>query len=228
MQRQHKFDHLLGTKHNFLTIRGFAFRENRKGSSHTGQWRAIAVCDCGEERSATPSDIISGRAKTCGKTGCAHFHAIRAANGKKAGFTGYKEIYGCRWAAWRLGAEKRGIPFEISIEEAWNLFEAQGRKCAVTGLPITFGNSWNRKFTASPDRKDSSLPYTKDNIQWVHKRVNLMKSDLSIDELMFWAKAICGHPAVDLKEISVYEREVKGAKSWKKTSRAKGTSPNPT
>ena len=33
--------------------------------------------------------------------------------------------------------------------------------------------------TASLDRKNSSLDYTKDNIQWVHKDVNYMKMSLS-------------------------------------------------
>jgi len=33
--------------------------------------------------------------------------------------------------------------------------------------------------TASIDRKNSDLGYTKENIQWVHKDVNYMKMNLS-------------------------------------------------
>ena len=39
------------------------------------------------------------------------------------------------------------------------------------------------------DNKDS-LGYTKENFQWVHKRVNRLKNILSDDELLFWCRKI--------------------------------------
>jgi hypothetical protein len=218
-KRQHKFEHLRGTKHSHLTIEDFAFRPSIS-KSHTGQWVTISRCECGNERRATPADVIAGRAKTCGKLGCEFFHKIRAENGKKAGFTGHEEIYGCRWAAWRLGAESRNIPFNITIEEAWAKYIEQNKCCAITGLPIAFGNSWNRKFTASLDRIDSSDHYHLENIQWVHKRINLMKSNMTGEELEFWCRAVLKQ--VDESELSRYEREVRSAKNWKKSKRDKG------
>lgn len=46
------------------------------------------------------------------------------------------------------------------------------------------------KGTASPDRIDSSLGYTKDNVQWVHKDVNTIKWDLSHDRFVKLCKTI--------------------------------------
>ena len=62
----------------------------------------------------------------------------------------------------------------ISIQEAWEIYIKQDRKCALSGVPIVFTTN-NDKYwiqTASPDRIDSSLHYTEDNFQWVHKRIN--------------------------------------------------------
>jgi len=44
--------------------------------------------------------------------------------------------------------------------------------------------------TASLDRIDSSIGYIKSNIQWVHKRVNLIKSDMDQKDLLYWCSLI--------------------------------------
>lgn len=65
------------------------------------------------------------------------------------------------------------------MEDLWNLFEKQERKCAMTGLGLTLRGYGKPPGTASVDRIDSSKGYTKDNIQWVHKDVNKMKMDFT-------------------------------------------------
>jgi hypothetical protein len=82
------------------------------------------------------------------------------------------------------GARKRGIDWKIAIEDAWDLFVAQNGKCALTGVPIEFGEGFNDPFTASLDRKDSTIGYTLVNVQWVHKTVNKMKQNLSEEEFI--------------------------------------------
>lgn len=49
--------------------------------------------------------------------------------------------------------------------------------------------------TASIDRIDSSKGYTKDNIQWVHKNVNIMKMDQTMDQFLYICKKIVDHQA---------------------------------
>ena len=44
--------------------------------------------------------------------------------------------------------------------------------------------------TASLDRIDSSKGYQPGNVWWVHKRVNRLKNDFSMDELLYWSRAI--------------------------------------
>jgi hypothetical protein len=53
------------------------------------------------------------------------------------------------------------------------MFEKYDGYCALSGWEISM--DWERP-TASLDRINSSLGYTKDNIQWVHSMVNMTKN----------------------------------------------------
>lgn len=85
-------------------------------------------------------------------------------------------------------AKKRNIPFNITIEDMAKLYDKQGGRCVLSGMPITFGKY--KYATASIDRKDSSKGYTVDNIQWVHKSINAMKSNLSDERFVELCKAV--------------------------------------
>ena len=95
------------------------------------------------------------------------------------------EISGRYWGLVKKNARKRSIEFNITKEEAWEIFLKQNKRCIYTGLKITHSRYLCRKNgkdiyylgTASIDRKDSSLGYVKGNIQWVHKDVNALKSN---------------------------------------------------
>ncbi len=77
----------------------------------------------------------------------------------------------------RLEAETRGLPFAITMLDAWTKFEEQRGRCALTGWPLELGLSSKAKSTqtASLDRIDSLEGYTPGNIQWVHKDLNQVK-----------------------------------------------------
>ncbi len=103
-------------------------------------------------------------------------------------WSGYGEITGSHWGTIRGGAAVRTLVFEISIQEAWDLFLKQDRKCTLTGWPLVMGGYKTR--TASLDRIDSSVGYTSDNIQWLHKTVNIAKQSLSDQEFVTLCRAV--------------------------------------
>jgi len=109
-------------------------------------------------------------------------------------YTGYKEIQGSYWALVKGGAKKRNLVFEISKEYAWDVFIKQDRKCIYTGFEIYLSrnNLEHRmgEYTASIDRIDSSRGYVENNIQWVHKRVNIMKGNMSEQEFLNFCEAV--------------------------------------
>lgn len=178
---------VIGSRFGALVVTGFEHSEKSK------LWYATVLCDCGNSSKETLRKLEKAKRLTCGVPGCPQFHAIRQKHGKLAAFTGFGEIYGSRWAGWRIGAEKRGLTFEVTVEEGWGLFEEQQRRCALSGIELTFGNSINRNITASLDRIDSSKGYSLGNVQWVHKRINLMKSSLSDEEFRAWCHRVTMH-----------------------------------
>ena len=72
-------------------------------------------------------------------------------------------------------AKQRDYEFSITIDYIWDIYIAQDKVCALSGVPIDF------KGTASLDRIDNSRGYVRENIQIVHKDVNYMKYIYSQD-----------------------------------------------
>lgn len=93
---------------------------------------------------------------------------------------GYKDIPGKIFSKLKRGAKHRNLCFEITIEDIQEQFEKQNKSCAFSGISLIFGH------TASVDRIDSREGYTKDNIQIVHKQLNMIKRDTPNDEFINW------------------------------------------
>lgn len=104
---------------------------------------------------------------------------------------GCGELSQTRYSGFRSNAKTRKIVFDVSIEELWELFLQQNRKCALSGIEIGFFSS--NSASASLDRKDSSRPYTIDNVWWVHSDVNFGKQSLSNEEFIAMCTRVANH-----------------------------------
>jgi hypothetical protein len=89
----------------------------------------------------------------------------------------------------RIGAELRGIPFEIAAEDVARWHAEQGGRCVVSGLEIGW-QEVGSGHTASIDRIDSSLGYTQENCQLVHKDINMMKQSFSQEYFVQLCQAV--------------------------------------
>ena len=126
--------------------------------------RYICRCDCGKEVTVINSSLRQGGTVSCG--------CMRATLLRRAFWKGHGGLSLTAWNKVCFGAKRRGIPVNITIEDAWSLFEQQQGQCALTGWPIEMDIY---KATASLDRIDNTQGYVPGNCQWVHKDVNLMK-----------------------------------------------------
>ena len=82
-------------------------------------------------------------------------------------------------------ARKRGIPWELTMDDVAEQFYQQKYKCNLTGLSIKFPKKGKfQKAPASIDRIDSRLPYRPDNIQIVVRKINMMKKDYDQKEFI--------------------------------------------
>lgn len=134
-------------------------------------------CFCGNTFETTIWKVGTGHTKSCG---CARGRAFQG------GELICQDFYG------RLtrGAKHRSISVEISISDIENQLVAQNLKCALTGRTLIFGKIPISKYTASVDRIDSSKGYTIDNIQILHKDVNLCKQSMSQEDFITMCKEI--------------------------------------
>lgn len=64
----------------------------------------------------------------------------------------------------------------MTIQDAWNLYERQGGRCALTGWDLVISAPKVSSITASLDRINSKEGYSPNNTQWVHKDVNIAKN----------------------------------------------------
>ena len=156
---------LTGKVFGYLTVIGRSSLKNKYGKVY---WDCS--CKCGGSHILTTERLTSGSAHSCG---CKNLRRSK----DNPHFTGYQEISGNLWFRIKDEAKRRGIQFNVTLEEVWDLFVKQGRKCKLTGLDLTFGkSSKDSSRTTSLDRIDSQKGYDIANLQWVHKDINWMKN----------------------------------------------------
>ena len=122
-------------------------------------------CECGREKMLNASAIKANLTTSCGCN-------------KQKSRKGVGLVSGAFWRKLERSALSRDMEFTITIQEVWDIFLKQSKKCALSGVDLVMytNNDRCRMQTASPDRIDSSKGYTVDNFQWVHKRVNRLKN----------------------------------------------------
>ena len=179
---------LVGQRFGFLVV--VAMKQASKTPS--GKWAYYAICrclNCGNAgHPVLPAALRRGATTSCG---CRRDQYLCNTGERNANFKGYKEIRSHFWKGYQRGAKDRGIPFNLTVEYAWSLYEAQRRRCALSGVPVHFGPSRsNTLTTASMDRLDPAKGYVRGNVQWVHKRVNLMRNTLSVSEFVEWCRKV--------------------------------------
>jgi hypothetical protein len=83
------------------------------------------------------------------------------------------------------------IEFDLTLEYLKELWNKQNGLCALTGIKMTHTILEGKlKTNGSIDKINPSLGYTKSNIQFVCNAANMMKSDMSIEELIYFCKFI--------------------------------------
>lgn len=153
------------------------------GRSKYGDSLWLCRCKCGKYVSVIRTNIVKGYSKRCTK--CGH---------KRHGYNINESISHPVFRSILTNAKKRNIPVQITKQYLTNLFHKQQGKCAITGinitLPTTAKEYLSSDFTASLDRTDNKLGYIECNVQWVHKKINLMKGKLSMEEFKKWCKLV--------------------------------------
>lgn len=182
------YKNMIGKKFGELTVIGKHLPEDALYPSHYS-W--VVQCSCGNTR-VMPACYLTCKGRTKCKA-CASKARRLNGNGIPSHF--YSTI--------RAGARKRDLKFdETGLSKKWlfSLYLKQNKKCALTGLDITFAETNidhdKGKSTASLDRIDSSMGYVQENVQWVHKDINMMKQGFLEDYFKSICQAVASHTSL--------------------------------
>lgn len=149
-------------------------------------------CECGRELRKPATELVRPTKarkfpKSCGCYSRTH---------RSARFGGIGDLSKTKWLIIQSHAKRKNLEFSISLEYAWNLFLGQGKRCALSGVPIQISTDLRAGFnTASLDRIDSSKGYAVGNVQWVHVLINDMKSNFPEQEFIDWCCRVADHKA---------------------------------
>jgi hypothetical protein len=165
------FQSLTGKRYGTLVVL------SRAKNDKFGKAKWLCKCDCGEKKIVNACSLKRGLTQSCG---CKKISKVRKNGIGDISYQYFRRI--------RRTSLDRGINFDISIKYIWDIYNQQNGRCSLTGLFIKFEPCGNNitKQTASVDRIDNTKGYIKGNIQIVHKRANVIKGNMSIDELKFW------------------------------------------
>jgi len=160
--------------------------ENKRGGKEKREARVLCKCSCGFENDISANSLYSGASKRCWK--CGYSRKME----ENPAWKGYKEIpYGWFSKYFERNTKRAKKRFgDIKIQQVHELWIKQDKKCALTGLPI----DWIRRdngITCSIDRINSDGEYTIDNIQLVHKDINLMKNHFDENYFIQMCKLVC-------------------------------------
>lgn len=177
-----KLINLINKKFGKLTVISHSHITKTKHNSSVHYW--LCECECGNKKSIRGDCLTRNRTKSCG---CINKQVAR----NNPTWKGYEDISSSFFKQIRWSGINRNIKFDLTIEDLWNLFLKQNKKCALTGLDLTFPKfALDTSYNISLDRIDSSKGYTLDNIQWVDKRINFMKITLKNDEFIKLCKLV--------------------------------------
>jgi len=95
------------------------------------------------------------------------------------------------YLSYLLSKAKKRRECSITLDDLENLYNAQNGNCALTGRKMTYYP--NDKNVMSIDRIDSSYGYTLDNVQLVCKEANILKWNLSKEDLIALCKEVIKH-----------------------------------
>jgi dUTP pyrophosphatase len=175
---------IINTKFGDWTVISDKVLINKKKST----W--LCRCKCGKEQYIDQWNLHKGNTTQCQR--CAY-------NDKMA------DEFDNLFNKSQRSAKDRGLEFNITKEDIKLLFNKQDGKCALSGIKLNIFHSRRKQIDndASLDRIDSSKGYINNNIQWVHKKVNIMKMNLDETTFIDLCKKIINYDISQPKKLKI-------------------------
>jgi hypothetical protein len=173
----------------------------RLKTTKTGNTRWLCQCACGKKIIRRGCQLKN--VKSCG---CLHEKTITFWKEKSVRVCG--DIPYSYLTSVQSRSKKTGYIFHVTPEYVNELFQKQNKRCALSGLLLTFAKGIHStdKTTASLDRIDNEKGYEVGNVQWLHKDINRMKSCFYEKQFIDYCRLVAKHlPSVNLSQPTMVE-----------------------
>lgn len=164
--------------------------------SYNRNWKGDKlICHCCKEAKpieefdiSTNNIIRRGRDNRCKK--CKNQQARERKNHYSEDQKLYKLLQERFYAA-RDRAKKKNLQFDLTLKFLLELWDKQNGLCAISGIPMTCTFNQGRIFTnVSIDKIDPKGGYTQDNVQLVCQAINQLKSDWTMETVLYICKQV--------------------------------------
>jgi len=195
----------IGSRFGSVVIVDYAYHSG-------GRPYLIIQCDCGVRRSVSSSEVKRGNYQTCKL-------CDRSVRRNHWSWKGIGDMSSETYRQWLNSAKERGLEFTVDKEYVYSVFLRQNKKCAITGVDLTFGGVGNTGRTASLDRIDNNSGYVHGNVQFIHRTINYMRADMDIGDFLSICKMVTDHSGSmsgDFKKIDMSCVMYKTSRIWNK------------
>lgn len=172
--------------------------------------QVLCQCDCGNSILVKRAANYVSSYKGIQSCGC---QAMKGRTGPQAkAFKGVGDIGNHYYLRLQHGAKNRNIPFNVTLEFIWELFLKQNRKCIFTEEPLVFysprQNEKGLETTASLDRISNNKGYEINNVQWVHKHINYIRGNQTIEQLIQMCRRVNNYKNFNILPLQPNEEEI--------------------
>lgn len=178
----------VGRKFGRLTILSYSHSRSMNSGYSRAYWDCL--CDCGNKVKARSDHLVRGNTTSCG---CYRNEQLsKAVSGPKVpiGDAPRNKIY----KNYKWSAEKRGLSFELSREQ---FFDLMSKDCFYCGEPprraYKMKSSYGEAIYNGIDRIDSSIGYVIGNVVPCCTTCNQAKMEMSIEDFISWVQRIHLH-----------------------------------
>lgn len=156
-------------------------RNEKQITEHSKRFKAWWKCSvCEHEWQATIYNRMDRGSN------CPNCWKINKRGNKNTRWTGYGDISGRKWLSIKREAMRKKLSLDITIQEAWEVFLSQNRRCIFTGKELAI-------IDASLDRKDTLKGYDVGNVQWIDKQVQHIKRNLTSADFISICQKVASH-----------------------------------
>lgn len=195
----------IGSRYGNVVIAEYAYHSKTRPY-------VVIQCDCGIRRSVSVADVRRGDYQTCKLCN-------RSVRSNHWSWKGVGDMSRETYQHWFNSAKDRSLEFSVDKDYVYSIFLRQNRKCAITGVGLTFGEVEDAGRTASLDRIDNDKGYVHGNLQFIHRTINYMRADMSMNDFLAICKMVTeysGTKSSDFSGIDMSNVMYKTSKLWDK------------